>query len=76
MKQDFYFQNWGWSLGGAAAIIVWTALCTGIIFGVLKLLNALRVDKDTEMYGADKLLHNEPAYPPESYEDENPIIRA
>ena len=45
------------------AIIAWTGLTSGIVFGVMKMIGILRVDEDTELRGLDLQKHGESAYP-------------
>lgn len=52
---------------GGLAIVVWSAVWSVIIFGVLKALKMLRIDRDTEFQGMDSVKHGEPAYPAEAW---------
>ncbi|XP_039274612.2 putative ammonium transporter 1 isoform X1 [Styela clava] len=62
------FQGFGWNLLGALVITFWTAVFSLILFGIMRLIGILRVDRDIEIQGLDVAKHNEPAYPVISYE--------
>lgn len=57
----------GINIVGILAITAWSAVWMGLIFGVLRLANLLRIDDETEEAGSDAIKHGEPAYP-EMYE--------
>jgi hypothetical protein len=48
-------------------IIAWSGACSLIIFGGLRLLNLLRIDKETEFSGNDLEKHGEAAYPADAW---------
>ena len=50
-------------LAGAAAISVWAAVWSALIFGLLSLANLLRVSRAEEVRGMDLSKHGEAAYP-------------
>jgi hypothetical protein len=60
----------GWNLAGAVSIITWSGTLAFIMFGLLKYANVLRVEAEVEMKGLDLVKHNEPAYPAESWFEE------
>jgi len=63
-----------WNAIAAGAFIVWNTVCAILMFGFLKMLRLFRVDEAHEIEGLDTVKHNEPAYPIDSYieEDERP----
>ncbi|CAK8687801.1 unnamed protein product [Clavelina lepadiformis] len=63
------FQNFGWNLLGALAIMAWTGTISTILFGTMKLLGILRVSEEVEKRGLDKIKHGEPAYPVKGYHE-------
>ena len=54
---------------GALVIVVWTAFCCSIMFGIMSALKVLRVSKAVEISGLDRIKHGEPAYPVRGYND-------
>ncbi|CAG0920410.1 unnamed protein product [Notodromas monacha] len=58
-----------WNLIGAAAFITWSGGLCFILFATLKLMNMLRVPRETELRGMDLIKHNEPAYPQTAWEE-------
>jgi Amt family ammonium transporter len=57
----------GSHVAAVVVIVVWTGgLCTAM-FGILKYLGMLRVDRETEILGMDIVKHGEPAYPVSAY---------
>ncbi|CAH1799717.1 unnamed protein product [Owenia fusiformis] len=63
------FIKLAWGLTGLCAIIAWTVLCCGSMFGLLRAFGILRVPREIELKGLDVSKHNEPAYPAASYGD-------
>ncbi|XP_077994370.1 putative ammonium transporter 1 [Glandiceps talaboti] len=61
------WKAFGWNIVGAAAIIIWTALVSSALFGLLRATKMLRVDPEIEKKGLDIPKHGEPAYPMASY---------
>eukprot|EP00090_Calanus_glacialis_P004420 TRINITY_DN13299_c0_g1_i1.p1 TRINITY_DN13299_c0_g1~~TRINITY_DN13299_c0_g1_i1.p1 ORF type:complete len:111 (+),score=22.90 TRINITY_DN13299_c0_g1_i1:174-506(+) len=59
-----------WNAAAAASFIVWNTLCGVLLFGSLKVLGLFRVDEAHEIEGLDVVKHNEPAYPIDSYIEE------
>ena len=57
----------GVNLLGLIAIIAWSAVWSVAIFLPLKLLNAYRIDEETEALGNDMIKHGEAAYPAEAW---------
>ncbi|KAG8309933.1 ammonium transmembrane transporter activity protein [Homalodisca vitripennis] len=51
------------NLVGAIIIMVWSAICSVILFGILRVTGYLRVSEEQELEGLDIAMHNEPAYP-------------
>jgi len=64
-KQAFLML--AWQCLGLVVICSWTAVLSGLMFGILKAAGALRVSKELEKKGLDIPKHGEPAYPLESY---------
>jgi Amt family ammonium transporter len=56
------FQTLGWQLGGVITIVVFTAVCTGTLFYLLKLGGKLRIDDAIIQSGIDAHEHAESAY--------------
>jgi ammonium transporter, Amt family len=48
---------------GIVAVAAWVALATGVLFGVLKALDQLRVSEQEEIEGLDVHEHGVPGYP-------------
>lgn len=48
---------------GLSCSMVWTAMWALLTFGILKKLQLLRVDQQTELAGIDNMEHGGPAYP-------------
>lgn len=59
-----------WNIAGAIVIFTWSSGLSILMFGALKLTRQLRIDADTEIQGLDIVKHNEPAYPAESWFEE------
>uniref|UniRef100_A0A1I8F2R6 Ammonium_transp domain-containing protein n=1 Tax=Macrostomum lignano TaxID=282301 RepID=A0A1I8F2R6_9PLAT len=57
----------GQALVGAAAILLWSAVLSVLIFGSLRLLRLFRVSEEHESKGLDIPKHGEPAYPLAAY---------
>uniref|UniRef100_A0A1I8J5V5 Ammonium_transp domain-containing protein n=1 Tax=Macrostomum lignano TaxID=282301 RepID=A0A1I8J5V5_9PLAT len=60
-------MNLLWQLVGAAAILLWSAVLSVLIFGSLRLLRLFRVSEEHESKGLDIPKHGEPAYPLAAY---------
>ena len=67
-------QTWGYSgkpfgvnLLGVVAIFSWSAGWSVLIFGGLKWVGMLRIDRDTEFRGNDTVKHGEAAYPVDAW---------
>lgn len=60
----------GWQLIGILVLIAWGSGFCAILFGSLKLCKILRVDSRIEIGGMDSMKHGEPAYPAESWEEQ------
>ena len=58
------------NIAGLLVISVWTMGLCSLMFGILKLLGLLRVDRQTEILGMDVVKHGEPAYPVAAYGDD------
>nr|KAG5700987.1 hypothetical protein BaRGS_022698 [Batillaria attramentaria] len=56
-----------WQVAGVLTIIVWTAVLSLLLFGLLRLFKVLRVAPELESKGLDIPKHGEPAYPLEAY---------
>lgn len=64
------WKVFGWQLIGILVIIAWgVGFCT-VLFGLLKMFKILRVDSRIEVHGMDSVKHGEPAYPAESWEEQ------
>lgn len=61
------WQSFGWNLLGVFVIIVWTAVLSLLLFGIMQAAGILRVSPEMEVKGLDIPKHGEPAYPLESY---------
>jgi Amt family ammonium transporter len=57
----------GYHVAAIVVITVWTGGLCAIMFGILKYLGMLRVDRETEILGMDIVKHGEPAYPVSAY---------
>ena len=57
----------GINIAGALAIIAWSLLWSGLMFGSLKFFKLLRIDTDTEFKGNDVVKHGESAYPVDAW---------
>ena len=55
------------NIAGLLIITVWTVGLCSIMFGSLKWLGLLRVDRQSEIVGMDIVKHGEPAYPVSAY---------
>ena len=66
----FCKQVLGFQLAGVCVLIAWGAGFCLVMFGILKWSGILRVDAIIEVYGMDLMHHNEPAYPAESWEEQ------
>lgn len=60
----------GWQLVGILVLIAWAVGFCSIVFGSLKFFKILRVDSCVEVQGMDSMKHGEPAYPAESWEEQ------
>lgn len=60
----------GYQLVGIFVLIAWGTVTCLALFGSLKMLKILRVDSRTEVHGQDSVKHDEPAYPAESWEEQ------
>ncbi|CAG0890752.1 unnamed protein product [Cyprideis torosa] len=56
-----------WNIAGAFAIVIWSGGFSILMFGALKLTKFFRVEGSVEERGMDILKHDEPAYPVESW---------
>ncbi|CAG0925257.1 unnamed protein product, partial [Notodromas monacha] len=56
-----------WNVIGTATITFWSLGTTGLMCAALKYTNVLRVSKQEELKGMDEMKHQEPAYPIESW---------
>ena len=70
--KGIFWTSAGWhSLGvniaGLLAIFAWSGFWSMVIFGGLKALNILRIDRDTEFRGNDTVKHGEAAYPVDAW---------
>uniref|UniRef100_A0A146LL84 Ammonium transporter n=2 Tax=Lygus hesperus TaxID=30085 RepID=A0A146LL84_LYGHE len=54
---------------GLCAIIAWSAMCSIIIFGGLKLIGFLRISAEEELEGLDITKHGEHAYPQSAWRE-------
>ncbi|XP_071509116.1 putative ammonium transporter 1 [Diadema antillarum] len=61
------WEAFGWNLLGGTVIIVWAAVTSLILFGVMHCARILRVSPEIEVKGLDIPKHGEPAYPMASY---------
>ena len=52
---------------GIIAIGAWTTVWSFLLFGMLRLLKLLRIDRETEFRGNDLLKHGESAYPADAW---------
>lgn len=59
-----------WNLAGMATIILWAGGFCTIMFGLLRVFKILRVPEEMEIKGMDILKHGEPAYPVDSWIEE------
>lgn len=64
------FKVLAYQLAGVFVLIAWGAGFCLVMFGVLKWAGILRVDSRMEVYGMDSMKHDEPAYPAESWEEQ------
>jgi len=61
------WQGLGVNIAGLLAIFAWSGFWSMVIFGGLKVLNILRIDRDTEFRGNDTVKHGEAAYPVDAW---------
>ena len=59
-----------YQLAGVAVLIAWGSGFCLVLFGTLKWAGILRVDSRMEVHGMDAMKHDEPAYPAESWEEQ------
>ena len=62
--------NWkglGWNILGVFCIILWAGVWSTLMFGGLKMLKKLRIDRETEFKGNDQIKHGESAYPRDAW---------
>ena len=57
----------GYNIAGLVTITVWSTFWGFAIFGTLKLLKMLRIDRETEFRGNDLVKHGESAYPRDAW---------
>ncbi|XP_054285199.1 putative ammonium transporter 1 [Macrosteles quadrilineatus] len=57
---------------GVLVMIIWSTVCSVLLFGLLRLLNLLRVSESEELEGLDISKHNEPAYPEKGWHVSHP----
>ena len=74
-------QTWGYSgkpfgvnLLGVVAIFSWSAGWSVLIFGGLKWVGMLRIDRDTEFRGNDTVKHGEAAYPVDAWVSKSTVV--
>ncbi|XP_046459388.1 ammonium transporter 2-like isoform X2 [Daphnia pulex] len=60
----------GWQLIGILVLVAWGVGFCLVLFGSLKYFKILRVDSTVEVQGMDSMKHGEPAYPAESWEEQ------
>merc|ERR1719244_1613371 len=56
-------------LVGIFVITIWSAVCSALMFYILKLNNKLRVPEEIEIRGMDIIKHGEAAYPAEAWKE-------
>ncbi|CAG0919599.1 unnamed protein product [Notodromas monacha] len=56
-----------WNAAGTLAIAVWSFVLTGLLCGIMKYTHLLRIGEEEEIKGLDVAKHEEPAYPVESW---------
>ena len=61
------FPSSGMNVAGLLVITLWTVGLCSLMFGLLKLVGLLRVDRQSEIVGMDIVKHGEPAYPVAAY---------
>merc|ERR1739838_866226 len=62
--------NWKgllWNILGVFCIILWAGVWSTLMFGGLKMLKKLRIDRETEFRGNDQIKHGESAYPRDAW---------
>ncbi|KAK4010730.1 hypothetical protein OUZ56_019862 [Daphnia magna] len=59
-----------WQLVGILVLIAWGVGFCSILFGSLKYFKILRVESCVEIHGMDLMKHGEPAYPAESWQEQ------
>jgi len=64
------FESLAYNFIGAAAIILWSALWSVIIFYPLSWLKLLRIPEEMELQGIDIAKHGEAAYPASAWEED------
>lgn len=57
------WQKLGVNIAGGLAIVVWSALWSVVIFGILKATKLLRIDREMEFQGIDAVKHGESYWP-------------
>ena len=61
------WKSLGYNIAGLVTITVWATFWGFAIFGTLKLLKMLRIDRETEFRGNDLVKHGESAYPRDAW---------
>jgi len=56
-----------WNILGVFCIILWAGVWSTLMFGGLKMLKKLRIDRETEFKGNDQIKHGESAYPRDAW---------
>ena len=57
-------------VAGILVLIAWGGGFCCLLFGALKWMKILRVEAAVEIYGMDMMKHDEPAYPADSWEEQ------
>jgi hypothetical protein len=57
----------GWNIAGLVCIILWAGFWSTLMFGGLKMIGKLRIDRETEFKGNDQIKHGESAYPRDAW---------
>ena len=66
-KYLLFVKQWLWNVIGIFAIVVWTCITMGLVFGIMKAAKILRVSEEVELKGLDIDTHGEAAYPLAAY---------